>query len=498
MTQEAQRGRGRLRALAADFRGMGGFGVIWFGQLVTLLGSGMVRYAFVVHTWAAGGDATAVVGLFIAAFLPQLLLSPMAGALVDRWPKRNVLVLTDLGGLVALGSLAVDFYAGDLRTWHVYLALVVAGAAGSFQYPAFSASIPLLVPREKLQKASGMMSTAQAATAIGAPALAGVAFALDGLGPVLLIDVASFVVAIATILLISVPDKRDPAARREAVRLWSGSSDGIRYILRTPSIRALTFVFTVVNISAVFGFAVLPAMILARTHNDAASYAVVNACFGVGGLLGSVALTALRTPASRVRVMLIAMTGVGLIDQVGLGLGRNVPTWCVVEFAGAVLFPTVDAMLMQMMQTKVPAEMRGRVFGSSLFLCQCAAPFALICAGPLADHYFEPAARAGTGLAGFLAPLVGRGPGAGMACMLLVAGVITAALGLLGFASRSLRDIDTLMPDIVEDEDATGGDPGGVPADEAGSLASEGSAEPVSDPVPASVGVAPSPGAEIP
>lgn len=444
----------------ADFRGMGGFSVIWLGQLVTLLGTGMVRYAFVVHTWAVGGDATAVVGLSLAAFLPQLLLSPMAGALVDRWPKRSVLVATDLGGLIALGALTADYYAGDLRTWHVYLALIAAGAAGSFQYPAFSASMPLLVPREKLQKASGMMSTAQGVTAVGGPALAGLVFALDGLGPVLMIDVVSFVAAIATILAIGVPENRDPAGQRERIRLWGGSADGIRYILSSPSIRALTLVFTVVNVSAVFGFAVLPAMILARTHDDAASYAVVNACFGMGGLLGSVALTTLRTPARRYRVMLFAIAGVGLIDQVGLGLGRNVPTWCVVEFAGAALFPVVDAMLMQMMQTKVPADLQGRVFGSSLFLCGCAAPVAMVSAGPLADHFFEPAARAGTGLAGFLAPLVGRGPGTGMASMLLIAGVVTTAIGLLGFGSRALCDIDTLMPDIVQEQDAEHGGPG--------------------------------------
>jgi MFS transporter, DHA3 family, macrolide efflux protein len=449
----AQEARSALGRRLDAFQGMGGFSVIWFGQLVTLLGTEMVKYAFVVHTWAAGGQATSVVGLLLAAFLPQLLLSPMAGVLVDRWPKKTVLLLTDLGGLIAFGALAADYYAGDLRTWHVYLALVLSGAAGSFQYPAFSASIPLLVPREKLQKATGMMSAAQTGTAIGGPALAGVVFALDGLGPVLVADVASFVVALAAILVVAVPDNREPVAERGGIKLWSETAEGIRYVFQTPSIRALTLIFTVMNISIIFGYAVLPAMILARSHNDAAPYAVVSVCVGLGGLLGGVALSSLRTPASRVRVMLLAMAGVGLIDQVGLGAGRSLPSWCVAEFLGSMLLPVASAMLTQMMQTKIPPAMQGRAFGSSLFLSQGAAPITMIAAGPLADHYFEPAARTGSGFVGFLAPLVGRGPGTGMACMLVIAGVITAAISLSGFGFRSLRDIDTLMPDIAEDED---------------------------------------------
>lgn len=436
----------------SGFSGMGGFCLIWAGQLVTLLGTGMVKFAFIVRAWSAGEHATTVVGLFLAAFLPKMLVSPVAGALVDRWSKKVVMQMTDLGGLVAIGALSAIYFLGHLQLWHIYVALALAAVAEAFQYPAFSASIPLLVPREKLQRASGMMSTAQSITEIGSPSLAGILIGTVGLGSMLVVDTASFAVAIATIVAVAVADDRT-AADRGPVALWSGSAEGLRYLWDTRSLRALTMVFLVANVSAVFGFAVLPSMILARSGNDSATWAVVSVCTGIGGILGGLAMAALKTPRSRIRVLLLAMTGTGLVGQSLMATGRNLPLWCAAELGGAVLLPIVNGMLMTMLQTKVPRRLRGRVFGSSMFLAQCAVPLAFLLSGPLADHVFEPAARTGSGIPGLLAPLIGRGPGTGMAAMLFLAGIGTAAVAVAALGVRSLRNIDTLIPDLGPDAD---------------------------------------------
>lgn len=444
---------------------MSGFNIIWLGQLVTLLGTGMLKFSLVVHAWTDGGRATTVVGLFLAAFLPKMLLSPIAGTLVDRWPKKAVLQLSDLGGMLAIGALTAVYFLGHLQIWHIYAALVVAGVAESFQYPAFSAAVPILVPRDKLQRASGMMATAQSITEIGGPTLAGVLLGTVGLGAVLGADTATFAVAVGTILAVRVNDPRPAAGEAGGkLALWGGSVEGLRYIVATPSLRSLTGVFLVANISAVFGFAVLPLMILARSGNDSATWAIVSVCTGIGGIAGGLVMTAAKTPRNRAVVMLLAMAATGLVGQMIMATGRDLPAWCAAELICATLLPIVNGMLMMQLQTKVPPSLQGRVFGSSMFASQCLVPLVFIAVGPLADHVFTPQAAAGSGIVNWLSPLLGHGSGTGMAAMLFIAGAGTTLVGLAGLAAPSLRRIDILMPDLEpededEDEATDDGDP---------------------------------------
>ncbi|HTJ70951.1 MAG TPA: MFS transporter [Actinospica sp.] len=445
--------RGALQRWNDEYSRMGGFYLIWVGQLASLLGTTMAQFAFVIHSWASGGHATTVVGLLLAGFLPRMLLSPLAGTLVDRWPKKTVLQLSDLGGMLALGALAAVYFLGHLAIWQIYVALALAGVAEAFQYPAFSAAVPLLVPRDGLQRANGLMATAQSITSIGGPVFAGVLIATGGLGSILVLDVVSYAIAVLTIVAIPIRDAvtAEKAEKTEKSSLWGETGAGLRYILTTPSLRSLTGVILVANISAVFGFAVLAPMILARSDNDEAAWAIVSVCTGIGGVVGGLLMSLLKAPRSRMRVLLLGTAGVGLIGQVAMGAGRDLPAWCAAELVCAALLPIVNAMETIQMQAKVPAALQGRVFGASIFLSQCVAPLVFLVSGPLADHVFEPQAASGTGIVGLLAPLIGHGRGTGMAAMLFLAGLMTFVVGLAGLAVPSLRDIDTLMPDLPEE-----------------------------------------------
>lgn len=450
--------RGVLQRWHDEYSRMGGFYLIWAGQLASLLGTTMAQFAFVIHSWASGGHATTVVGLLLAGFVPRMLLSPLAGTLVDRWPKKTVLQLSDIGGMLALGALAAVYFLGHLEIWQIYVALALAGVAEAFQYPAFSAAVPLLVPRDGLQRANGLMATAQSITSIGGPVFAGVLIATGGLGSILVLDVVSYAAAVITIVAIPIRDAAADAGEASTAggerksSLWGETGAGLRYILTTPSLRSLTGVMLVANVSAVFGFAVLAPMILARSGNDEASWAIVSVCTGIGGVAGGLLMSLLKAPRSRMRVLLLGTAGVGLIGQVAMAAGRGLPAWCAAELVCAALLPIVNAMETMQLQAKVPAALQGRVFGASIFLSQCVIPLVFLVSGPLADHVFEPQAAAGSGIVGVLAPLLGHGRGTGMAAMLFLAGIMTFAVGLAGLAVPSLRDIDTLMPDLPEEK----------------------------------------------
>jgi predicted MFS family arabinose efflux permease len=202
-----------------------------------------------------------------------------------------------------------------------------------------------------------------------------------------------------------------------------------------------------VNLVMVFGMAVIQPMILARTGGDASKLAIVMACTGIGGVSGGFLVGVWGGPKNRIRGMTLGVIGLCLSALVGMAVARSVPGWCVAIFIGALLLPVINSSEQSIVQTKVPADMQGRVFGASLFISQISAPLALAVAGPLADHVFEPHGTTG-GIVRPFEPLLGSGPGSGMATMLLIAGVCGIVTALVGMASRSVRDIDLLIPDL--------------------------------------------------
>jgi predicted MFS family arabinose efflux permease len=212
-------------------------------------------------------------------------------------------------------------------------------------------------------------------------------------------------------------------------------------------------VFCVVNLVMVFGFAVVQPMVLARTGNDTATLAGVLTAMGAGGIAGGLLLAAWGGPRNRVRGMLLGIVGMCLSAQLAMSAAHGALAWCAAILVGALLMPVVNGTMQAIVQTKVPPEKQGRVFGAVVFVSQVSMPVATVLAGPLADHVFEPQAAAHRGLVGLLAPIVGTGRGSGMAAMLFVAGLLGAAAALIGLASAAVRQLDSRIPDL--DQTAT-------------------------------------------
>jgi MFS family permease len=436
------------------------FGILWSGQIVTLIGNSILWFAFVVHAWESGEQASQVVWLSLASMLPKMLLSPVAGAIVDRCSKRAALQLADLAGLVAVGGLTAVYFSGHLELWEIYAGLALGGAAIAFADPALLSAVPVLVRKDQFQRANGMLATASSVANVCGPAIAGFLIASVGLGAILWADLATFVVAVVTVRVAIPADSGGgrPAGKPER-GLLADSLAGLRYIFARPSLRGLVLVFFAANLTMVFGFAVLPPMILAASGNDSAALASVMTSIGIGGIAGGLLLTAHGGPRNRLRGMMLSVIGMCLTAEVAIALTRSLICWCAAIFAGALLMPIVNGTMQAMIQAKVPTTQQGRVFGAIIFFSEIAAPLAMIFAGPLADHVFQPEGVAGTGLVGLLAPLVGGGRGGGLAAMLLIAGIGGIGASAWGLASRKVRDIDVLIPDLraeVGDEAAEG------------------------------------------
>jgi MFS family permease len=427
---------------------MKAFVIIWFGQVISLLGSAMTTFALTIWAYQETGQATALALMVFFGFTPGVLLSPVAGALVDRWNRKLVMMLSDLGTGISTIAVLLLYNGGHLEIWHLYVAGFFAGVFQAFQFPAYSAAVTMMLPKEQYARASGMLSLAGSASGVLAPVVAGALLAVIGIGGIMAIDIVTFVFAIGALLLVQIPQPARSAAGAEGQgSLWQESLYGFRYIFRRRSLLHLQLVFFCINFISAFSLVLLPAMILARTGNDELILGSVQSIGAVGGVVGGVLLSTWGGPRRRIHGVLLGMLGTSLLSQIPMGLGRSLFVWGMGSFTFNLLIPILNGSNQAIWQAKVAPDVQGRVFAVRRLIAQITFPLATLLAGPLADQVMEPAMMPGGALAAELGWLVGTGPGAGMALIFILAGLFGAAVALGGYLFPSIRDVETLLPD---------------------------------------------------
>jgi MFS family permease len=427
---------------------MPGFTLVWLGQLVSLLGTAMTAFGLGLWAWQETGQATALALVGFFTFGPTVLLSPVAGALVDRWNRKLVMMLSDLAAGLSTIVVLLLYMSGNLEVWHLYVTGAFAGAFQAFQFPAYSAAITMMVSKDQYARANGMLALAESASGIVAPLLAGFLVSVIGISGILVIDIITFSFALLALLAVHVPQPPATEAGREGKgSLWQESIYGFRYIVRRPSLLGLQLVFLGANLTGTFAFTVLQPMILARTANSAAILGAVLSAGGIGGVVGGIAMSTWGGPRRRVHGVLGGMILSSLLGICVLGLGQSLPMWAVGLFFTSFFLPVLNGSNQAIWQAKVAPDVQGRVFSVRRLIAQISAPVAMLAAGPLADFVFEPGMRAGGGLTSLFGGLFGTGPGAGMAVMMFLAGVAGIAVALAGYLFPAVRDAESILPD---------------------------------------------------
>jgi hypothetical protein len=188
-------------------------------------------------------------------------------------------------------------------------------------------------------------------------------------------------------------------------------------------------------------------MILARTDNNSIVFGSVQTAGAIGGVAGGLAMSAWGGPKRKVHGVLAGWAASGLLGIFLLGLGRSFPLWAVGSFFGAFLVPLINSSNQAIWQSKVAPDLQGRVFAIRRLIAWFVNPLATLIAGPLADFALEPAMRQGGALTGAFGWLTGVGPGAGMALIIIFAGIAAMFVGLGGYSVPVVRQAEDLLPD---------------------------------------------------
>lgn len=433
--------------------GMKTFGVIWIGQLVSLLGSGLTSFALGVWALERTNSVTQYTLIILCASLPAIAIAPFAGALVDRWDRRWVMLWTDIGpGIITL-TYAFLLWQGELQVWHIYIGAAINSVFSTFQWPAYISAITMLVDRSQYGRVNGMLEFGQAGTTIAAPALAGLMLSLTNIWGVLLVDFATFLFAAATLLFVRIPRPEVSAEGRKAKgSIWREAAFGWTFIRERPGLFNLLLFFAVLNFAlCACGVAILP-MVLA--FSSKAAVGTIMSLVGIGMLIGGAIMTATGGPKPRVYGVL----GVGLLISVCFVLVGLKPSLFLVG-AGVLLWyiglPIQNASSSAIWQSKTPPDVQGRVFAMRRMIAQFTTPIGDFSAGPLADKIFIPLLMPGGALADtVVGRVVGVGPGRGIGLMFLTMAAIPGLAAVWGFLNPRVRNVETELPDAPKKEAA--------------------------------------------
>jgi MFS family permease len=427
--------------------GMFAFTLVWLGQIVSVLATNMTQFGLTIWVYEKTGSATAL-GLMQVFFItPFLIISPFAGVMVDRHNRKLMMMVSDLGAGLATVGLLVLQAMGLLQLWHLYVFSVIAGLGNAFQWPAYSAAISTMVPKEQYGRANGMMSLIEMGPGVIAPLLAGALLPLIGLTGIMLIDVITFVSAIAVLLVVHVPQPpRTQEGQKGQGSIWKEAAYGFRYIFARPSLLGLQLVFFCGNLFAGIAFTVLAPMILARTNSNQLVFGSVQSIGAVGGIIGGVVMSAWGGFKRRVHGVLLGWLFGGLFMTL-IGVGQALPMWAVGLFLGTSIVPLVNGSNQAIWQAKVAPDVQGRVFSARRLIAWFTNPISPLIGGLLADFVLEPAMRPGGTLTGVFGWLVGNGPGAGMGLLIIFTGLLSALVGLGGYLVPAVRDAEDILPD---------------------------------------------------
>jgi len=429
--------------------GMVGFSIIWIGQLISVLASNMSWFALTIWAFEISGSAT-VLGIVQTSFiLPFLLISPIAGAMVDRHNRKLMMMVSDLGAVIATTGILILNAADVLEIWHLCVASVIYGLSGTFQWPAYMAAISTMVPKEQYSRANGMMSLIDSGPGVFSPMIAGALLPLIGLTGILTIDVITFIFAIGSLLIVHVPQpERTEEGQSGSGSLLKEAAYGFKYIFVRKSLLGLLLVILCLNLAQGFSGALFAPMLLSRTDNNSAVLGSVQSAFAIGGVVSGLIVSAWGgLKARRIRGMLVGWAAYAFFGLMIFGLGRNLYVWLPAAVLASMTFPLTQSASNAIWQSKVAPDIQGRVFSARRLIAWMVDPIMPVVAGALADYITEPAMIAQTGLSKAFGWMVGTEPGSGMSLQYIFSGLAYLSICIIAWFIPTIRNVEELLPD---------------------------------------------------
>jgi DHA3 family macrolide efflux protein-like MFS transporter len=431
--------------------GIWGLFFIWLGQMISGIASSITFFAlpnWILETTGVKGSALSYwESAFFGAYL---LIVLFAGVFIDRYNRKMMILVYDFMGLITVAILLALQTTGHLMVWHLYIAAVLQGIGFAFQAPSYSAAITTMVPRKQFARANGFVSLLDNAPGIAGPFLAVFLVSSLGLRGVLALNLLSFVLSIGTLLFVEIPaTPQTLEGEMSHSRFWKEVLFGVKYIFQRPGLLGIQLVFLFGNFftGIALSLTALYTMVFLRTGGNQEAANLLQSSSAAAAVIFGVIVTGYGRIKRPVQMILFGWIISSLLGMGLLGVGQSLTIWLIAVIVDSSFDPIVNVSIDTFLQTKVPPDLQGRVFSASDFLAQILIPITPLAAGVLGEKVFEPAMAEGGLLANSFGWLVGTGPGSGFGLMILFCGIGGTLVGLFGYLTPGIRNVNKTLPD---------------------------------------------------
>jgi MFS transporter, DHA3 family, macrolide efflux protein len=367
------------------------FFTIWGGQALSILGSQLVQFALIWYLTIQTGSATVLATTSLVGMLPNVILGPFIGTLVDRWNRRWIMLYAD--SIIALATvfLAVLFALDAVAIWHVYVVIFIRSLASSFHGNAMSASTSLMVPVENLTRIQGINQMLNGGLNVVSAPLGALLLDMLPLQGILAIDVVTALIAILPLSFIQIPQpgrvERGQVQHEAKATVWQDFKAGLRYVLGWPGLLIIGLMTVGINFAIIPAFSLLPLMVKDYFGGNAIHLSWVESAMGIGMIAGGALLGLWGGFKRKVLTSMIGLIGMGA----GTLILALAPSSALLTAVGGALLvglmsPITMGPLFAVIQSTVEPDMQARIFSLLSSVGGGMAPIGLMIAGPVADR----------------------------------------------------------------------------------------------------------------
>lgn len=421
------------------------FFLILIAQSIAIWGSSLTAFGLGIWLYEQVGSVTIYALIAFANALPIVLLSPFAGTVVDRFNRKKVILASQAASTLVVLLLTYLFWQDSLSPWHIIALIALNSLFVAFVLPAVSATVPLMVPKNQLTRANGMIALAFGLIQLTSPAIAGSAYHHFGLKPILLFNLCTFLLGFAAIIITYIPQPHTEVQKGE--KLTESLRLGFNFIIQSKCISYNIIFYSLVAAILISMSIMVQPMLLALT--DAQTMGAIMSFAGSGLIAGSLFMILLKDVQKHMPIVLIAAFIAGL----ACFLTPIATTPWVITLGGFILmcsYPLFETNNRAILQRKIDPAMLGRVIGWRNFFLGITQAILLISAGLLADRIVEPGMQINGTLTPFFSELYGVGKGRGIAVCLSLLGVGIMLVAIIAYLTPSIRNMDDLMLDHEE------------------------------------------------
>ena len=364
------------------------FFTVWTGQAFSLFGSQLVQFALIWWLTKMSGSARVLAIAVMVGMLPQIVVGPFAGALIDRWNRRIMMIIAD--ATIALFSLllAYLFAIGTVQIWHIYAVMAIRALGGAFHFPAMSASMPLMVPKEQLTRVNGLNQALQGVNSLAAPPIGALLLSVLPTQGILLIDVGTALLAILPLLFISIPQpqKHGNPQLETKPSLFQDVRAALVYIRSIPGFIAIIFMALFLNFLLVPTESLLPLLITKHFGKGALELGLLQSASGLGIVVGGILLSVWGGFKKKIVTSLTGVVGLGLgVMLIGIAPANGFILAALGSALLGFMLPVANGPLGALLQSVVRPDMQGRVMSLLNSGATAIAPLGLLIAGPFSD-----------------------------------------------------------------------------------------------------------------